>query len=284
MWYLTRIPKVAHFYWGGGPLSYLRFLSVKSFKKQNPDWQVTVHMPSVNSTTLPTWTTFQQHNVNISKDFRDQLDTLDITISIHDFDSYGFDNQAHEVHKSDFLRWKLLAEHGGLWSDIDILYVRSMNDLAENCEANSGLDTLLCPLSPPNKHTVGFMLGSKDNTFYKHIHTLSLDNYDKESYQCMGSELINARFPTIESFGKQFPQHQFIFLNRHCVYTYTSKHIEQFYQPITEEAQKKINSQQVVGFHWFAGHPLSQEFENNFNPETNNQYNNLLSTVVKEQV
>ena len=51
-----------------------------------------------------------------------------------------------------------------------------------------------------------------------------------------------------------------------------------------KEAQKKINSQQVVGFHWFAGHPLSQEFENNFNPETNNQYNNLLSTVVKEQV
>jgi hypothetical protein len=283
MWHLTNIPQVAHFYWGGGPLSYLRFLSVKSFKKLNPAWQVIVHMPNINSSALPTWATFQQQNVNISKDFRDQLDTLNINIVIHDFNSYGFDNQAHEVHKSDFLRWKLLAEYGGLWSDIDILYIRSMDDLLENAETNTGIDVLLCPLSPPKKHTVGFMLGSKDNAFYKHINTLSLDNYDKNSYQCMGSELINVRFPTIESFSKQFPQHQFIFLNRHCVYAVTSKHIEQFYQPITEESQKKINNQQVIGFHWFAGHPLSQEFENNFIPETNDQYNNLLSTVVREQ-
>jgi hypothetical protein len=241
-------------------------------------------MPIINSTALPTWATFQQQNVHISRDFRSQLDKLDISIVTHDFDSYGFDNQAHEVHKSDFLRWKLLADHGGLWSDIDILYLCPMDDLAENCEANLSIDTVLCPLSPPKKHTVGFMLGSKDNAFYKEIHTRSLANYDKNSYQCMGSDLINTRYPTIESFNDQFPQHQFIFLNRHCVYTLTSKHVEQFYQPITEDLNKKLNSQRVIGFHWFAGHPLSQEFENRFTPETAKEYNNFLAAVIQEQV
>jgi hypothetical protein len=282
MWHLTKIPKIAHFYWGGGALSYLRFLSVKSFTALNPDWQVYVHVPSVNSTVLPTWATFQQQNVNISTDFRVQLDQLNITVITHDFDSYGFDNQAHEVHKSDFLRWKLLAEQGGLWSDIDILYLRSMANLVENCEDNADLDTILCPLSPPRKHTVGFMLGSKNNAFYQHIHTLSLANYDPNQYQCMGSELINCRYPSLNSFHEQFPQHQFAFLHRACVYVIDSKNIEQFYQPVDRYSQKKLSSSQVIGFHWFAGHPRSQAFENEFTSDNINKYNNLLTNIIKE--
>jgi mannosyltransferase OCH1-like enzyme len=180
MWHLTKIPKIAHFYWGGGALSYLRFLSVASFKKQNPDWQVQVHVPSVDSVAPADW------NNNISQDFRTQLVELDVDVVAHDFDSYGLTNQAHEVHKSDFLRWRLLATQGGLWSDIDILYIRSMNNLAENLAENSTVDTALCPLMPPNKHTVGFILGSANNAFYKHTSELSLKNYNPHGLSMHG--------------------------------------------------------------------------------------------------
>jgi hypothetical protein len=274
MWYLKNIPQVAHFYWGGGPLSYLRFLSVSSFKKQNPGWQVIVHMPAVSSSAPTTWAN------SIKQDFCDQLDRLDVIVVSHDFDSYGFTNQAHEVHKSDFLRWRLLNKQGGLWSDIDIFYTNPINNLKENTVENSEVNVALCPLKPPHKHTVGFMLASKDNAFYQYISQLAATNYNKDVYQCMGSDLINGGFPTLESFGQQFPSNKFVFLDKKCVYTITSKTIELFYQ----STNKKHNSSEIIGYHWFGGHPRSQEFENDLNPETVNKHKHFLARVIQENI
>ena len=278
MWHLTQIPKIAHFYWGGGPLSYLRFLSVESFKKQNPDWQVKVHVPVTNSQAPASWTN------NIKQDFRKHIDNLSVTIVKHDFDQYGVNNQAHEVHKSDFLRWRLLATEGGVWSDIDIFYVKPMECLEENIPQNSNVDVALCPLKPPHKHTVGFMLASKDNNFYSYISQLALTNYNKDVYQCMGSDLINQRFERFEGFGQQFPQHQCIFLNKRSVYVITSKSIDYFYQPIDVDHDMKFTGPEVIGYHWFGGHPASQDFENNLQPDTVTDYTHFLAQVIQEQL
>jgi hypothetical protein len=274
MWHLKHIPQTAHFYWGGGPLSYLRFLSVSSFKKQNPEWKVFVHTPLTSSSAPTAWTN------SIEQDFRDQLDQLDVAVITHDFDAYGFTNQAHEVHKSDFLRWRLLAEQGGVWSDIDIFYTNPVDNIRENTVENSDVDVALCPLKPPNKHTVGFMLGSTDNAFYQYIGQLAIANYNPDVYQCMGSDLINGRFETLESFGQQFPGTEFIFLDKRCVYTITSKTIELFYQ----ETNKRHNSLDIIGYHWFGGHPRSQEFENTLIPATVNKHKHFLARVIQENI
>lgn len=278
MWHLTQIPKVAHFYWGGGPLSYLRFLSIHSFKKQNPEWQIKFHRPVSDSQAPAAWTN------NIKQDFRDQITTLDVDVIEHDFEQYGFDNQAHEVHKSDFLRWRLLATEGGLWSDIDIFYTKSIEYLAENTPENVGIDVALCPLKPPHKHTVGFMLASKHNNFYKYISEVALANYNKDVYQCMGSDLLNGRFENFKVFGQQFPHNQFVFLNKKGVYVITSKTIDQFYQSDGSGSRKKFNNAHVIGYHWFGGHPQSQEFENNLQPDTLTNYNHFLAQKIQEKL
>jgi mannosyltransferase OCH1-like enzyme len=147
MWHLNRIPKTVHFYWGGSKLSYLRFLSVESFQRHNPDWAIEVHVPAIPSNAAPAWDTFQQKNVNIEHDYFSELSGIDgVTIVEHDFSDYDFDNNAHEVHKSDFLRWRLLSTEGGVWSDIDILYVKPMNSLVENVEEEyqQSIDAFLC--------------------------------------------------------------------------------------------------------------------------------------------
>lgn len=282
MWHLTRIPKIAHFYWGGKKLSYLRFLSVQTFRQHNPDWAIQVHIPQVLSTALPTWDSFQQKDVSIVQDYFDQLSSLNVNIIQHNFDEYKFNNQAHEVHKSDFLRWRLLSTVGGLWSDIDILYSQPMTSLAENISEYQSLDTGLVPLIPPAKHTVGFLLASENNRFYQYISKIARAHYDPNMYQCMGSDLINNNFKTFESLSEKFPKQKFAFLNRHCVYSITSKTIEYFYQPVDLNVRKKINHRNVVGYHWFAGHPQSQAFENEFTADNIEQYNNLLTVVIKE--
>jgi hypothetical protein len=283
MWHLTRIPRIAHFYWGGSKLSYLRFLSVKSFQQYNLDWTIKIHVPEILSNAKPSWDTFQQKNVNIKHDYFGKLaDINGVTIVKHNFSDYDFDNNAHEVHKSDFLRWHLLAQHGGLWSDIDILYTAPMSFLIENTDSNHVIDTALCPLKPPHKHTVGFMLSSQGNNFFQYISELARTAYDPATYQCMGSDLINERFKTFDSFVETFTNHNFIFLNKNCVYPVTSKNIDCFYQEINLDVRKKINHKNVVGYHWFAGHPLSQAFENEFTADNIDKYNNLLTTVIKE--
>jgi hypothetical protein len=282
MWHLTKIPQIAHFYWGGEKLSYLRFLSVQSFWQHNPDWEIQVHVPQTLSTAQPAWDSFQQKGVSIAQDYFDQLTDLNVKIIRHDFDEYKFDNQAHEVHKSDFLRWKLLSTVGGLWSDIDILYSRSMTSLAENTSEYQSLDTGLIPLIPPTKHTVGFLLASADNRFYQYLSKIARTQYNPNIYQCMGSDLINTNFKTFESLLERFPKQKFAFLNRHCVYSITSKTIDYFYQAVDPNVRKKMNHRNVIGYHWFAGHPRSQAFENEFTSDNINKYNNLLTNIIKE--
>jgi hypothetical protein len=40
----------------------------------------------------------------------------------------------------------------------------------------------------------------------------------------------------------------------------------------------------VIGYHWFGGHPQSQDFENNLQPETINDYNHFLARAIQEQL
>jgi hypothetical protein len=279
MWHLKNIPRHIHFYWGGQHLSYLRALSIKTFQRLNPDWRITLHVPAVVSTTKPAWDTLQQKNICVSEDYRSSL--AGIRVQVHDFEDYGFNNHAHEVHKSDFLRWLLLATQGGVWSDIDILYFRSMNSLSDNKLDNAEIDTILCPLNPPSKHTVGFLMSSADNKFCSWMHNTSRDCYDPGVYQCMGSDILNNNFENLESFGGRF-DNQFLFLDRYAVYALTSKEIERFYQPMDAGLHKKIARSGVVGLHWFAGHPLSQIFETAFTPNNADQHNNILTHVLKE--
>jgi hypothetical protein len=177
---------------------------------------------------------------------------------------------------------KLLNKYGGLWSDIDILYTKPMCELPENTLENNHIDTALCPLMGAKKHTVGFLLSSKKNNFFQFISRLARKQYTPTLYQCMGSDLINSRFETFESLQKRFRKNNFLFLEKNCVYSITSKEIEMFYQDVDRFVQKKLNSKDTVGFHWFAGHPQSQQFENTLTQHNVGEYNNLLSTIIKE--
>jgi hypothetical protein len=40
MWHLKEIEKTLHTYWGGDSMSYLRYLTLASFRKLNPDWKI----------------------------------------------------------------------------------------------------------------------------------------------------------------------------------------------------------------------------------------------------
>lgn len=127
-WKYKKIPKVVHFYWDKSPLSFLNLLSVKSFKELNPDWTVKLYEPKFRHNNI-SWVGYTQKekysNINYLQYVYKYCDEI---IEV-DLEELNFRNDVSEVYKSDFLRWFLLSTEGGLWSDMDVLYIKPMHML-----------------------------------------------------------------------------------------------------------------------------------------------------------
>ena len=47
------IPKIFHSYWDGSPLSFLQYLTVKTFQDLNPDWEINLYIPKYRFNSFP---------------------------------------------------------------------------------------------------------------------------------------------------------------------------------------------------------------------------------------
>jgi hypothetical protein len=280
MWHLTNIPKIVHFYWGNEKLSYLRYMSVYSFRKLNPDWKIKIHVPEALSMIAPTWGSDEQKNAGIEKDYWTKLNDLNVEIvKIPPFDN--FDNNAHEVHKSDYYRWTLLCGEGGVWSDIDIIYINPMNNMLENVPQEKNIDTGFSRYAENGKYAISFMLASAGNTFFKKIHELSNIHYDANRYQSIGSELINNNWHRPGKLRKQ-NLNCFLLMNEKCVYPISPNNIPRFFDPLDDELKAILADSNVLGLHWFAGYPKSQQFESAVDESNVEQFDNILSAAIKQ--
>ena len=107
MWNLSKIPKIAHFYWGSQKLSFLRYMSLHSFKKCNPDWEVRLYCPLI----LTKDARWEDKQVENNGDIYDYMHYVKYHLNIKpiyfDFNQIGLSNDLNEVYKSDFIRYYL---------------------------------------------------------------------------------------------------------------------------------------------------------------------------------
>ncbi len=85
-----KIPKIAWFHWAGPPMSWLRSQSLRTFRKQNPDWKVRLVGPHPD------------------------VEAIDFPIL--------------PAQKGDWTRWRLLSEFGGFGFDSDIVFLKPIPD------------------------------------------------------------------------------------------------------------------------------------------------------------
>jgi hypothetical protein len=256
-------------------------MSVYSFRKLNPDWKIKIHVPGALSMIAPTWGSDEQKNAGIENDYWLRLNDLNVEIvKIPPFDN--FDNNAHEVHKSDYYRWTLLCGEGGVWSDIDIIYINSMNNMLENVAEEKAIDAGFSRYAENGKYAISFMLASAGNTFFKKIHELSNVHYDASRYQSIGSELINNNWHRPGKLRKQNPANLFLLMDEKCVYPISPSNIPRFFDPMDDELKNILNDSNVLGLHWFAGHPKSQQFESEIDESNLGQFDNILSAAIKQ--
>lgn len=250
------VPKLVHLYWGGGALSYLQYLTVISFKQHNPEWEAILWMPKNITLLKPTWETNEQVEQYKGKDYLAETKKL-CKVKLIDFDKFGV-NHLHEVQKSDFIRWHILYEHGGVWSDLDILYVKPLPDLEP--------DATVC--YDGQHHLIGFYIAKPKQQIYKDIFQEAQERVKapfSKDYQFLGSRMLKSMYFGIMTINKVYPESKILNLSMDMVYSYTSDDVSEIFFG-TED---RTNGD-TIGIHWYNGSPIAKKYQNNFEKYRNN--------------
>jgi len=287
-WNLQNIPKIANFYWGSNKMSFLRYLTIYSFKKMNPDWSIHLYVPkkvSLENTWLIKGGDNHHKIDNLEYDGEDYYEKLlnDVAIKVIkvDFSKSFITENAPEPHKSDLLTWEILSSKGGLWCDMDIVFNKPMTSLSIN-HGNPKTDTVtsfdyrIKEIDGSPTKPIGFLLSGGNNVFFKKHAYESKKNYSDSEYQSLGTNIVKKVSNTFEECRSKFYLNNFQNLDPESVYYFHFQKINQIYNECLDLPKNSI------GIHWYGGHPLSQEFNKKINHLNYMKFNNTIGKIIKE--
>lgn len=272
------IPKTCFLYWDGSPFALLNYLSIKSFRDFHPDWNIKMYMP-LHRTKSISWKTHEQKLPYNGPDYFSELSNLNVEIIKIDFKSIGFINEASEVIKSDYLRYWLLYTYGGIWSDCDIIYIKSLNDVFKDNKT----DAIICCQKNPSTHViegypVGFLAASKNHPLFHDILTQCQKYYDPLRYESLGSILFVRLFPNPLSIKSIYPNNNILIMDKwyYLPYNWNQLHLlyDSPYDPCIFETHSCI-----FGIHWFNGAKRTKEFLNTFSVNSKNDIININTAI-----
>jgi glycosyltransferase involved in cell wall biosynthesis len=300
-WHLKKIPKIAHFYWGSDKMSFLRYMTLHSFKKANPDWSVVLYTPK-DLEKSSNWYD-KNHRCDVedyegAKDYFEMAKELPIKVVEVDFEKIFGDTEVSEVHKSDYFRWYLLHHYGGMWSDMDVLFIKSMKDMKMNSYENAALDCSI-NVSPAHGSRIGILLSSKNrNPFYGKLMTESkkiLLSGEKLLYQSVGPVMINKLMSPAgsseisnipgsglklnfrNSSGEVVPlKHEGIACSE--FYLYDHQNIDSIF----EKDCYSEASERSIAIHWYGGSPITQKVNNSMTMENYKNFNSTISKCIEK--
>jgi hypothetical protein len=266
------IPKILHVYWGGGNFHHLRFMTIKTFMKHNPDWEIIFAFPKYPTDNI-SWANPEQKYSISCKDFLSEAMKLPITKMEIDFEDYGFSNKMSEVHKSDVIRLQQLSTIGGVWSDMDIFYMKPMNELYFNTPENKNIESFYCDHN--YGHSVGFLMGCKGNKWFEKLLEIARNEFSPHQYQSMGAIIYKKYFSTPESINSITPSMN---ISMDVVYPHDATYFPEILNKnITRFTEK------TIGMHWYAGSPLWKDFLTQTNGGLVNLPNNIIGNLLKNE-
>lgn len=272
-WY-PNIPKIMHCYWSASVLSYLRFLTIKTFSKFNPDWKIKFYYPKNKYTGGKNW---NHEEADFStKDYIFLIKDIPNTEMIEiDFDSLGV-GDIPEVYRSDLLRLKLLGEEGGLWSDMDIIYFKSLEEAYFNIP-NNAIDTIISYHPIRHHYSIGFLGSKANNPFYQYLYSNGLKKIIKKGdYQSLGIVLWHSCFQTPKEIVGIYPSLNVLNIGMDLCYSLDSTQINQIYDENTP-----LTNPKTIALHWYCGHPKGIPLQNIFTEDNFKNINNTIAATVR---
>jgi hypothetical protein len=203
-------------------------------------------------------------------DYYERIRDLDITV--RPFDVH---NEFCPSHRSNFLKWNKLSTIGGIYADMDILWIKPINEFYNEIK---DFDVGICQTE---YLSIG-LLASSGNEFFKDIYINGLNNFHENNYQTAGVENIynlykKSSSEILNSAKKKYPELKFYNILMDIIYPYDSTQVEQSFSGKFDSLPKN-----TIGYHWYAGHPVAQVFNNRLNENTYKGDNSLFSQLVKK--
>lgn len=280
------IPKRMFFYWSGNNLSWMRYMTLYSFRKFNSDWEIILYLSNNNNTTK-TWSGVEQQdflNYN-GKNYLDEVEKLNIKIEdvvLPDDIKNNFPNIS-PIHESDIFRYYQLHKSGGFYCDMDVLFFESMDDFYNNIVKND-IDLLI----HQNKMylTIGFLGSSEGNEYYKDIFDFAIKNFNMDDYQSLGVDTIYKMYGgsrqrpiVIDKIISRYPTSNIYNLSDSLIYHFDWTHIEYNFN---NRVGIDNYPDESIGYHWFGGSKISQHYNNIMNENNYDDYDTTFSEITKK--
>jgi len=260
-------------------------MTLKSFRIFNPSWDMTLYI-SDYKTGIKTWSTPETQDFFYFRgvDYMPLIEELNIKIEHWDFDN----NEGLPIvnnpdmgpsHKSNFLKWERLATQGGIYSDMDILYFKPIDEFYKTLD---NYDTAICQTE---YLSIGLLASSGNNNFFKDIFLNGIDRYDCGEYQSAGVmniyNLYSGCSPSevLDRAKGKYPNIKFYNIPFNLIYPFDSTQVEHAFNT---NLNIKDLPKETIGYHWYAGHPVAQNFNNLLTEGNYRDTISLFTNITKE--
>jgi hypothetical protein len=246
-------PKRAFFYWGNETMSFMRYMTLASFRALNPDWEIVLIKHDGGR---PRWESPEQIDKYTyeGRDYSGLMDSLHVTVE--QFDAswvHGIDDEMTDVHCKDLAMWYLLATRGGVVADMDILFIKPMHTLDLDCDIGM---VSFSGYPKPGYIPVTFMMGSP-NRFFRDTHRAALCNYDPAVYECCGNHAME--HAALDQIMTRYPELIVKRLPQHCVFPFLEVEWGTACAYGVAEDRRDAIPPDCIGVHWYAGNPVVNE-------------------------
>lgn len=261
------IPKKIHFYWSGNTLSWMRYMTLFSFWKLNPDWTMKLYLEKNKHKTKEWSTPETQDYFNFcGENWFSKIYDIPRLEVIHT-NQY---NRFSPVQASDIFSWDILSTEGGFYSDMDILYIRPMKDMPDTiCLADVVLSYIR-----NGAHAIGFMGSGGHNKLFQDAKQLALKMRESNKYQSAGNKVLAA----LHKQSKKWIKYKYIihYLDPNTIYRWKDYEVSQIFSDHEKPPEP------TIGIHWFGGHSISQKYNNLLNRNNFREYVNVFSKCCNE--
>jgi hypothetical protein len=266
------IPKIFFTYWEGDQLSELHYLTIYSLHKYNPELDIIIYTDESPKNILREWNT-REHSIDIQRKIPlsklVEVNPNKIFLKPINFQKeYQFDNNISIIFKADFTRIAKLYEHGGIWFDMDILFVKPIPDFFFEEEIDSFIFIYAEVIA------TGFLASIPKSYFLKKLYHSALEiinNKNLNNYQKIGPNLWIKKYKKLSEKKKI----NIKILDNNSVYPIHSNKLHNLF---------KLNNKKILrntfGIHWYNGAPITKEFINNFDINKINPQNSLFEELI----
>lgn len=252
------IPKIISFFWGGSPLSWMRYMTLASFRRLNPSWEMRLYHP-VGGSRPRSWKSRELDDGEYcGENYLPRMLDLGVRMAAWQPPLPGLSG----AHACDLFEWQQLSTVGGFYSDMDIIYVRPIDGVYESVR---DADVVLS--CADRDLAIGFLAARPDCPLFASVLGEALNCYRPEAYQSAGTEALYraariwpvnlVRIPetsakAIQRFRSIYPSLKIAEVPSTTVYPYYWKTAPRIYD------HTELLPPETIGIHWYGGLRESQ--------------------------